>query len=364
MPDFGFSHIPGNEGVKKYLSALVMGKNVPQSVIITGEEGVGKLALAEQFALALLCENPTEEGACGKCSSCRAYGDGNNPNIAYWYPKGQNTTIDQMRTLKELSGYTPAKGRYKINIIEKGDTLNEEASNSILKIIEEPPEYLVNILIYNNPHNILQTIRSRSITVGMSPVSREILEEYLKKKSDLDDKTVSFASFLAMGSVGKAREFLENDKREELRKLIFDCVRGVTSKPMDLLYLADMIADKKNYYSDTGRPDADEIKQSPRNYFFAPVECEITQMQAVLNFLDILALVFRDIIVCRCGSENIINTDRREETEKLSGKISEEKAGEAIRIIWKTKDKIRSNVNMTIALQSMLCRLLISLREK
>lgn len=363
MPDFGFSTVPGNNAAKNYFLNLLKSENIPQSIIITGEEGLGKLRIAEQFVMALLCEKRNEDGACGKCNSCLSYIQRQNPNAAYWYPKGQNTTIDQMRSLKEMSAYTPAKGKYKINIIEKGDTLNEEASNSILKIIEEPPKYLINILLYSNPHNILQTIKSRSIAVNLNPVSKDLIKDYIMKHYDISEDYGEFVSLFSMGSVGRAKMFLENEKRDIFRQLIFDAAKSILTDPMDILYIADRLGDRNFYFSETGKEKAEDIKNSPKNYFLYAVECEYTQSQCVFFALDMLSLVLRDMLAVICGAENeTVNRDRLDEIKKLAEKTAKEKIIKSIRIIWQTKDKLRANINTSIALQSMLCRMLTEMK--
>ena len=365
MCKFGFSHILGNEQSKKYLSQVALSSDVPQSIVITGEEGIGKLDLAEQFALALLCENPSENGACGECNSCLSYKSKQNPNINFWHPKGQNTTIDQMRALKENAIYPPLKGKYKINIIQKGDTLNDEASNSILKIIEEPPTYLINILLYNNPHNILQTIRSRSIVVNLNPVKSEIIENYISQNYDLPQDFVKFVSAYSMGSPGKAKYMAENEKREELRDLIFNVINSVINKPMEILYLADALGNKSNYFSDTGKLSMDEIKNDVKNSWNYPINCEISSGEAVLWAIDMISLMFRDMLLVKSGSEdNFINLDKKEEITFLSQKLSEEKIITAIHILWETKDKLKANINTSVALQAMLCKMLIELKRQ
>ncbi|MBQ7258233.1 MAG: hypothetical protein IJS60_11145 [Abditibacteriota bacterium] len=364
MHNFGFDHILGNETASKYLCNLSLSEDVPQSIIITGEEGVGKLQLAEQFALSLLCENKTPKGPCGLCNNCQTYAQKHNPNIAYWYPKGQNTTIDQMRALKELSMYPPIKAKYKINIIQKGDTLNEEASNSILKIIEEPPTYLINILIYSNPHNILQTIRSRSIVINLSPINKDVIKSYLSKNHNLDQSFLTFAISYSMGSIGKALILAENEKRDDLRQITFDCVKSIITKPMDLLYLADILSNKDNYFSKTGKITKEEIKADPKLFYSYPIICEITSQEGVLFALDMISLIFRDMLVLKTSeSKELINIDKKDEIKTFSDKLTEEKIIKAINIIWKTKDKLKANVNTAISLQAMLCRLLFELKK-
>jgi len=361
MLKFGFHHLLGNDYAKRYF--LSLRENVPQSIIITGEEGVGKLSFAEQFSLMLLCENPNENGPCGLCNSCLSYKEGHNPNIFYWFPKGQNTTIDQMRSLKEMSMYSPTKGKYKINIIQKGDTLNEEASNSILKIVEEPPSYLINILLFNNPHNILQTIRSRSIVVNLNSVSVELIKDYLINNYDIDQNYGDFVSKYSMGSLGKALLLVENEQKDAIREIAFDIIRAILNKPMELLYLADLLSDKKNYLVETGKKSLDEVKNDVRECYSYHINCETSNIGGILFGLDMLSFVFRDILAVLSSSDKeLINIDKKNEIVKFSEKFSEEYIINSIKLIWQTKDKIKANINATIGIQSLLCKLLIDLK--
>ena len=362
MPSFGFNKIVGNDFAKNYLLKLVREKNCPQSLVLTGQNGVGKLTLAIEFALALLCQNPTDSGACGKCNSCHTYASGMNPNIYFWYPKGQNTTIDQMRSLKENAGYAPIRNKYKVNIIQNADTLNTEASNSILKVIEEPPEYLVNILVYDNQANILQTIRSRSILVALNPVEFSLIKKHLTENFGVESDYAEFLSRYSMGSVGKAVRFIDNAKAGDFREAIFNCIESVIAKPHDILSLADFLSNKNNYIEENKNSvvDSEELKSNVAGYMPVPVEQEKSNIEAVLLAIDMLCILLRDLLVVLSGEDNtIVNIDKKDIVVKLANKLTVEKITSAIKIAWTTKDKIKSNVNLLLSLEDMLSKMYI-----
>ncbi|MBQ7526068.1 MAG: hypothetical protein IJT09_06505, partial [Abditibacteriota bacterium] len=160
--------IVGCDFPKKILASAVTSGNQAGAYLFFGPRGVGKTLTAMEFAKALNCENPVEGGSCDECASCRSIDHGHSPDIMLWSPEGQNTKIEQMRHMREEAWHAPLRMKFKVNIIEKADTMNEESSNSVLKLLEEPPDYLVNILLYENTSRILDTIASRCASLATS----------------------------------------------------------------------------------------------------------------------------------------------------------------------------------------------------
>lgn len=128
-----------------------------------GDDGTDRAtAAALSFARRLNCEAPTGDSACGTCLSCRLVADGNHPDVRIVSPDGLSVKIDQIRELKrEMSLRPRCDGGFRVTIIEGAEKMTVEAQNSFLKLLEEPPERAVFILVCQNPSGLLPTVRSR-----------------------------------------------------------------------------------------------------------------------------------------------------------------------------------------------------------
>ena len=131
----------------------------------------------------------------------------------------------------------------KIYIINSADKMTKEAQNSLLKTLEEPPEYAVLILIVSNESMLLNTIKSRCIKIKFSQISNEALEEYLKKNYNVDEVSKNLLT-LCDGSIGKALNALE---KKEIYKQIDDFVDSLETKDfIEILNNSKFIYDKEN----------------------------------------------------------------------------------------------------------------------
>jgi len=383
----GFDKIVGHDYVKKCLLGLDKNSR-PNTMIFTGSKGVGKLTTAVEYSLLLMCENPLENGACYQCHSCKSYEKGLNPNIAFWYPKGQNTSIDQMRNLKNLSNFSPIGSKYKINIIQDADTLNEESSNSILKIVEEPPEYLVNILLYDNPTNILPTLRSRAYILIFFPLSKELIYNYLNLIYSDRKEIIEFVSRYAMGCIGRAKLLMECNNLDEIRELIYTTIDEIISNPFAMEYLAERFSEIKFLFPEISQNPKEslkstnirfdnivsvenmndnDLKSNEQGYVPKPPKLSMTAKDNILELLDMLALYFRDLSLMKLANaelidEQIINIDKIELLnlqKKSFGQI--ERIIKCINIIWSVKEKINGNVNANLCLESLFSKMIFNI---
>ncbi|MCX8052863.1 MAG: DNA polymerase III subunit, partial [Armatimonadetes bacterium] len=200
----GFDRIIGQSLAKRILMRAAQEQHPAHSYLFLGLEGTGKLTTAIEFAKALNCERPVNGNACEECDLCRLIKHGNLPDIRIWSPDGKNTKIEQMREMRDLAVLKPMRSRWKVNIVEQGDTLNEESANCILKLVEEPPYYLVNILLYHTVAAVLPTIRSRCQIVRFIQVNTEELVNRLVEDYGVTHEEARFLAAYSQGCPGKA----------------------------------------------------------------------------------------------------------------------------------------------------------------
>ena len=218
-----FEKIIGNDEIKEELKKTIKTKKIANSYIFSGIEGIGKRQLAREFAKNIMC---LQGGDCkDTCESCKKFEEKSNPNyeeINSNEYKKDIITIDQIREKIVNKAYEkPIISNKKVYVINDADKMNEPAQNALLKTLEEPPQYVVIILIVSNDNAILPTIKSRCVIVKFNSLTNdeikkiignvsdeelEILNGSLKGYSKIEEKVVQYKE------IKKIIERLKNDQ--------------------------------------------------------------------------------------------------------------------------------------------------------
>ena len=209
-----FENIIGHTENKKFLQRLVLTDQHPHALLFYGAEGIGKACLAREFARAFLCLGQEQERPCGRCESCRLlnFVSGNlaHPDYLYVEPdqagKLKMIKTEQMHDLIAKAAFGPVLGRRKICIINEADTLNQEAANAFLKLLEEPPSGWLFILVAAQRERLLPTILSRLIQVRFYPLTLEETTTALQQQGCTAPEAQVLAR-LAAGSLGTALRY-------------------------------------------------------------------------------------------------------------------------------------------------------------
>ncbi len=199
-----FDDVLGNSRVKKILRLALQKKRIPNSLLFSGPKGVGKRSLARILAKAVNCEEGIGD-SCEKCPTCIAISGQRLPDVWEIEPEGQVIKIDQMRAVRQAAYLRPMVGHKRVFIIDEAEKMNEEASNSLLKILEEPPLFSLLILLTANVHLILPTIRSRCQILQFSPVGKEDIRRVLADRGCPADRAKIF-SLVVNGNLEEALE--------------------------------------------------------------------------------------------------------------------------------------------------------------
>jgi DNA polymerase III subunit delta' len=238
-----FSDFHGNAEIVHRLRDMLARDRFPHAVVLAGGQGSGKYTLALMLAQALNCLAPTTADGlpdfCGRCANCTRIalaGDltarcreavearenlretdkketrifvQTHPDVLVVPPDPPQMMIkvDQVRRVIETIYYRPAEGREKVYIFTDSAFM-KEAANSLLKVLEEPPEYATIFLLTENPGELLPTIRSRSMVFTLGALSTEEIEKYLEKnRPDWKPAQRALVARLSEGAVGRARGF-------------------------------------------------------------------------------------------------------------------------------------------------------------
>lgn len=210
-----FGNIIGNEENKKILRKTIEEKTIAHSYMFAGQTGIGKLLFAKEFAKAILCLN---ENGCDECKSCIEFNNNNNPDITIIENEDDSKviTIDQIRELTKKILEKPIISRKKVYIINNSEKMTVEAQNSLLKTLEEPPEYAVIILITSREDLFLTTIKSRCIKILFKKLSNNEIKSILNKKYNTNIFSEKIA-LLYDGSIEKVLQL--QDKQAEYEEL-------------------------------------------------------------------------------------------------------------------------------------------------
>lgn len=202
-----FNEILGNNKIKEDLQEIINNNTISHSYMFVGIEGIGKRLIAKEFARKILCLNKQNQN-CETCDSCIKFNSGNNPDFLEIFPDGNSIKIAQMREMQEKVYQKPIVSDRKIFIIDQAEKMTEEAQNSLLKTLEEPPEYMVIILITSNENKLLNTVKSRCTRINFTGLSKQEISKY----AESHQINIVSQNLLEMcgGSIGKLEKINEN----------------------------------------------------------------------------------------------------------------------------------------------------------
>ncbi len=208
-----FSDIVGQEHITKTLINSIKHNRIAHAYLFTGSRGVGKTTTARILAKSLNCKNGPTITPCNQCKNCIEISKSISLDVEE-IDGASNRGINEIRELKEKAQYQPINSKYKIFIIDEVHMLTNEAFNALLKILEEPPKFVIFILATTEPHKIPPTIHSRCQRFDFKRLSiKEIIlnmKNILKKEGyEIDDTTLFKIAKKADGSMRDALSILE-----------------------------------------------------------------------------------------------------------------------------------------------------------
>ena len=211
-----FTGFLGNDAVKARLSGAFASGRVAHSYLICGPVGSGKHTLTRILCAAMQCEGRGEKIPCGVCSGCRKALEGVHPDIiTVDDPEHKSMTVEPIRAARSDMFIRPNEGKRKIYIIPRGQDMNESAQNALLKILEEPPDYGVFLILSTNAERLLPTIRSRCAELQLGPVEQHEALLFLRQRMpDKPDGILRAAYLRAGGFLGQVLTLLQDAEDE------------------------------------------------------------------------------------------------------------------------------------------------------
>ena len=257
------SKLIGNKLASETLKRLVASGRVPNALLFSGPEGVGKRQYALELARCLVCPRSAGGDPCGACSACKRVGEfeipifekgdeskfvffSQHPDVGMVVPFRRNLLIGAIRALEVESHFQPFEAKARVFIVEDADKMNDAASNALLKTLEEPPPTSHIILIASRADSLLPTIRSRCQIVRFGPVAFEDIERYLIDTAELAPDDAALTARVSGGSIGRALSIVPASFRTQRSAMLGVLKAAVTGNKRELLSASEEMADAKN----------------------------------------------------------------------------------------------------------------------
>ena len=318
---------------------MLQGQRVPQTLLLSGPEGVGKATLARRMAATLLGDGerieqddlslPANLGVIADREKWPADKRGDDPllfsshpDFLTFPPDGplRQISIQQMRMLKERATLKPLKGRWRIFLIDRIDRANEQAANSLLKTLEEPPDHLLLIATAQNAYDLLPTIRSRTVPFHLARLGDDEMRAFIRERGlDHPDRRLA----LAQGSPGLAVSIdLEvYDKRRAAMWKFLEVAAGQS-------------------------PFAEWAKHSE--------SIAARKTEKLEDYLDVLYLLIEDLVHVANGGVALRNPDLARELAALAPNIRFEWLRKAVLKIDELVELLRRNIQKGLALDALV----------
>lgn len=329
-----FEEIIGHAEKISQLRQMIESNRFPQNTLLTGLDGIGKTRIAKIVAESLLCKNPIEGNPCGECESCRAFqNDLTHPDFHLIEPDESKANavikIETIRNLQQLISRAPILSSRHVVLIERAETMNESAQNSLLKTLEEPSTPTNFILVSSVKSKLLQTIRSRCAPISFAPLNPNEIEKILEQLG-FDKSKARVFSTLGDGSVGSAvklRDMIDSSNID-LRGDVIQFLKDLLTRKDDLILF------------ERGQ----SMSENPGKSNF------------VLLWIFCLKMLLRDLMFLEHGSL-IYFADSEKDLRALRMRIATDDLHTLMKLAIETQRRIMSsNVNLRLALENFLLR--------
>jgi len=229
----GFEALLGNERLKQNLAESLAKGHISHFYLISGPAGSGKHTLARLLAAAVLCRGSTKP--CGVCGPCRKVMDGSHPDfITVDDPEKKTVSVELIRQARADMYVQPNESDHKIYLFPRAQDMGLPGQNALLKVLEEPPQYGVFLLLTDNPDKLLPTVRSRCTELKMQALPEAVLRRRLRLDfPQAQEEDLTAAVVRSGGFLGQARRLLEEGSR--LPPQTESLVKALTDKDTLLL---------------------------------------------------------------------------------------------------------------------------------
>lgn len=322
-----FKDVIGQREVIGSLERSLSEGRIGHAYIFSGPAGIGKKTIARIFAGLLLCDAPQNGSACGSCRPCLMMGSGSNPDYHSISCEELSIGVDQIREIQSDVVLKPMYSKRKVYIVEEAEKMTEQAQNCLLKTFEEPPGYVVVILLTTNYDKLLETVRSRAQHLKLGKYTREQVCQVLRDRYGSDDGTFGLAADYSDGNIGTALELAGTGDfsklRDQMLELLPMVAQGETRSILDF-----------SSFMDNNKDSADIL-------------------------FDIMLLYYRDLLVMsETGKEKmLINSDKKDIILNNARKYRSSRLISSIEAIGAARRALKQNAGYQLVIDNLLIKL-------
>ncbi|HKF53388.1 MAG TPA: DNA polymerase III subunit gamma/tau, partial [Candidatus Acidoferrales bacterium] len=349
-----FGEVVGQRHVTQTLENAIKQNRLAHAYIFSGTRGVGKTTTARILAKCLNCVNGPTATPCNQCDACKEITAGGSLDVLE-IDAASNRGIDQIRELREMVRYAPVGGRYKVVILDEAHQLTDEASNALLKTLEEPPDKVVFILATTQPEDLVDTIKSRAQLFQFRSLAFQEIADALaritkEEKLKIEPGAQAVLARAAEGSLRDGLSLLE-------QAIAYSGDEITDAQVRELLgVVAEEVLDEL-----IGAIDAQSAEQA-----LALVHRLHADGQNLQHFCREAIRHIRNLLVAKvAGAESPLITepmDERPRIEKQAALFSEEDLTRFFQILMATEDDLRRKPDPRLHLELGLLRLVNAAR--
>ena len=307
-----FGDVIGQRHITRTLENAIRTERVAHAYIFSGVRGVGKTTTARILAKALNCMNGPQQAPCNECASCLEITSGNSLDVLE-IDAASNRGIDQIRELREMVRYAAAGGHYKVVILDEAHQLTDEASNALLKTLEEPPDKVIFILATTASEKLSDTIRSRAQHFQFRALSFGEIVEALKNIAKAENLKIDAG---ALAVLARAAEGSLRDSLSLLEQAMAYCGDEVTDQSVRELLgvVAEQVLDDL----------VAAIRAQSSERALQLVHRLIAEGQNLQHFCREAIRHFRNLLMARvCGADSDLVSAPPDERERLGQQAAE-----------------------------------------
>jgi DNA polymerase-3 subunit delta' len=368
-----FAGIPGQAQAKGFFERAVRDGSLSHAYLLAGPEGLAKTEFARDLGAALV----SSCGGCGACPECERARKGMHPDLHVLEREGDLIRFEQIKPVIDELSLKPFAAARRIWIIPEVEYLHPAAANKLLKSIEEPPSYVVFLLVTDRLERVLPTIVSRCQVVEFRPVSDAEVGAYLVDRYGLDAATGDALAHLSFGSVERAVRLVEDAAGPRVREQYLKYAAQVLSaaRPADgpepatafiNLLLAQQARIAEEVQEELTRKTAELEQQfqdkKDRKWYLDKAEGRAKREEArrrrvaAQDALDLLVSWVRDLWVVASGASDVLwNSDHRDALLEAVVATPEHYA-RLLGVAARTRKDLYLNIDQKLALQAMFAR--------
>ena len=363
-----FDHVVGHTVAKLSLQRAVEQGRINHAYLFTGPSAVGKFMVARAFAASLLCP----DNGCGECGICRRVMEEKHPDVTVIRPAGKNIPVDKIREVRLDAFLKPVESEIKVYIIKNAERMWEEGASTLLKVLGEPPDNVVFILVTANTAALLPTILSRCQEIRFSRIPLEELKEHLLATRRITPERADLVVRFTGGVLGRALDWCDEPWRLARRDNVIRTARALERADLnrtlemasELLRevrapveeLVSRYQERKEELAD-GSLDDGTVRWLSKGL---DEECRREQLKeeirGIKEVLSTLSWWYRDILIWEEGGDVslLVNRDMEEEIASESVSLAERNLMECIDLITESMEAAERNVPPQLNIESTL----------